>query len=164
MSDDTIRRGKLTRIESSEQPIHSPQPYKPRGVQSKGAALNLLLVQATLTKQGRAKGIREIAEHCGLTIGQTRRALGRLITTCRARQIGRGRGTQYLARDCGPHASTNPHQMTPGKKAPQVPLTGPGSGSSGGSAGGRSKRPPTEVEMEKAQELLGAFRKRFLGK
>lgn len=135
MSDE-IRRGKLTRIEPSdqpsEQPIHSPQPYKPRGVQSKGAALNLLLVQATLTKQGRAKGIREIAEHCGLTIGQTRRALGRLITTCRARQIGCGRGTRYLARDCGPLQSENPHQMTPGQKAPQVPLTGKGSGRGGG--------------------------------
>ncbi len=28
---DEIRRSKLTRIESSEQPIHSPQPSKPRG-------------------------------------------------------------------------------------------------------------------------------------
>jgi len=134
-------------------------PRERRGVQSKGAALNRLLVRATLNKQGRAKGIREIAEHCGLTIGQTRRSLKRLIDDRLARQIGRGAGTKYLARDYGPIKSTNPAQIKPGQKGPQPlpPMTGEGSGR------GRRTQPLTDEERKKAMamadEIMDAFKR-----
>ena len=117
--------------------------------------LCMLLVLATLNKRGRAKGIREIAEHVGLGINTTRRHLRRLIDDHRARQIGRGFGTKYLARDYGPHASKNPWQMTPGKKVVDVPLTGPGSGR------GRIKPTLTDADRKKAAVAIEILRTRL---
>jgi len=116
-----------------------------------------LLVRHALTKRGKGKRIGQIAEQCGLTIGQAQRHLRALIKGRMARQVGRGNGTRYFYREYGPLVSTNPAQIKPGQKGPQPlpPMTGEGSGR------GRRTQPLTDEERKKsmalADEIMAAF-------
>ncbi len=81
-----------------------------------------LAVRACLSAR-KGKSVREIATKCDLGNNTTRRHLRNLIKMRYAKQVGRGTGTKYLSRSVLEGRgrlgtpSTNPDQITPGKKA-----------------------------------------------